>query len=242
MLESALIESTGRIHTARRYTAIASIGLQLVIGAACITYPLLYPEALPKSAITPLPLQPPMLTKAPQVVTQAAARTVTQSTPLIDRTFTVPRQIPTTIDTTPDPDVAKIGIPDMNMASGNTNDVIGALLRNAGPVPSVVSVTPKPKAAMPRVTEGVTRGLLLKSITPVYPAIARAAGVRGTVVVTAVISKSGAIESLQVVSGPEMLRGAALDAIRAARYRPYLLNGEPTEVQTTITINFIMGG
>ena len=242
MLESALIESTGRIHTARRYTAIASIGLQVLLGAACISYPLLYPEALPKSAITPLPLQPPMLTKAPRVVAQATARTVSPTTPMVDKAFTAPPHIRPLSDAMKDPGVAKNGIPDIGLASGsNTNNVIGLLLSNLGSTPPVISVTPKPKPAVQRISEGITRGLLLKPITPAYPAIARAAGVRGTVTVSAMISKSGAIESLQVVSGPEMLRSAALDAIRAARYQPYLLNGEPTEVQTTITINFTMG-
>lgn len=242
MLESALIESTGRIHTARRYTAIASIGLQLVIGAACITYPLLYPEALPRSAITPLPLQPPMVAKAPQAIAQAAAKTVSPKTPMVDNAFTAPQHIPRLPDATPDQGLAENGIPNIGLGTGNsTNNVIGSVLSNLGPTPPVVSVVPKPKPAVQRVSEGITRGLLLKPISPVYPAIARAAGVRGTVILTAMISKSGTIESLQVVSGPEMLRGAALDAIRTARYQPYLLNGEPTEVQTTITINFTMG-
>jgi protein TonB len=82
----------------------------------------------------------------------------------------------------------------------------------------------------------------MTQIQPIYPVIARAAHISGSVVVEAVISKAGTIESFHVVSGPEMLRAAALDAIRPARYRPFLLNGEPTEVQTTITVNFTMGG
>jgi protein TonB len=84
--------------------------------------------------------------------------------------------------------------------------------------------------------------MLLAPIRPVYPVIAKAAGVQGTVVVEAVISRKGTIESLHVVSGPAMLQNAALDAIRQARYQPYRLNGEPTEVQTTITVNFRIGG
>jgi len=79
-------------------------------------------------------------------------------------------------------------------------------------------------------------------IRPVYPAIARAAHVEGAVVVEAVISRGGTIESLHVLSGPVMLQNAAMEAIRAARYRPYRLNGEAVEVQTTITVNFRMGG
>ena len=84
--------------------------------------------------------------------------------------------------------------------------------------------------------------MLIAPIRPVYPSIAKAAHVEGAVVVEAVISQTGTIESLQVVSGPAMLRSAAVEAIREARYKPYRLNGQVTEVRTTITINFRMGG
>jgi TonB family C-terminal domain len=105
-----------------------------------------------------------------------------------------------------------------------------------------VSVAPPPAPTKPRpVSQGVLAGMLLSPIRPVYPPIAKAAGVSGTVVVEAIISKTGKIESLQAVSGPEMLRAAALDAIQAARYRPYRLNGEPIEIQTTITVDFRLG-
>jgi protein TonB len=83
--------------------------------------------------------------------------------------------------------------------------------------------------------------MLLAPIEPVYPVIARAAGIQGTVVLEAVISQAGKIESLHAVSGPQMLRGAALDAVSLARYKPYLLNGVPIEVQATITVVFRLG-
>jgi protein TonB len=85
-------------------------------------------------------------------------------------------------------------------------------------------------------------GRLLAPIQPRYPPIAIAGHVQGTVVVTATIDRTGRIVGLQVVSGPIMLRGAAVDAIKDARYQPYLLNGTPTEVETTIAVNFRMGG
>jgi protein TonB len=107
-------------------------------------------------------------------------------------------------------------------------------------MPSVI-VAPARKPEMPRLSSGVTTGLLLEPIRPVYPAIARAAGVQGTVVLEAVISKAGRIESLHTVSGPPLLRDAALNAVAVARYKPYLLNGEPTEVQTTVTVVFKLG-
>ena len=83
--------------------------------------------------------------------------------------------------------------------------------------------------------------MLLSPIRPAYPAIAKIAGVQGTVVIEATISKAGRVETLHVVSGPEMLRNAATDAVRDARYAPYQLNGEPVEVQTTITVVFRLG-
>ena len=97
------------------------------------------------------------------------------------------------------------------------------------------------RVGLVRISAGVSAGMLVMPIRPIYPAIAKAAGVQGAVVVEAVISKSGRVESLRVVSGPEMLRRAAMDAIQMARYEPFKLNGEPTEVQTTITVNFRMG-
>jgi len=71
--------------------------------------------------------------------------------------------------------------------------------------------------------------------------IAQLSRAEGTVVVQAVISKSGRIESARVVSGLPVLQAAALQAVRAARYRPYLLNGLPIEVETTVSINFRLG-
>jgi protein TonB len=92
-----------------------------------------------------------------------------------------------------------------------------------------------------RLSAGVAGGLLRKKTPPVYPSIAKAAHVEGTVVIQATISKAGLIESPHIVSGPVMLRQAALDAVRNWRYRPYLLNGEPVEVETTVNVVFTLG-
>jgi protein TonB len=76
---------------------------------------------------------------------------------------------------------------------------------------------------------------------PTYPAIARAARIQGAVEMQATISKAGTIENLRVLSGPPMLVNAALDAVKTWRYRPYQLNGEPVEVETTINVVFKLG-
>ncbi|MFY9853192.1 MAG: energy transducer TonB [Terracidiphilus sp.] len=104
---------------------------------------------------------------------------------------------------------------------------------------------PNVKIAAPRVmniSAGVAGGLLIQKTAPVYPQIAKEARVSGTVVIQATISKSGLIENLHVVNGPTMLRQPALDAVRTWRYRPYMLDGEPVEVETTVSVTFTLGG
>ena len=81
-------------------------------------------------------------------------------------------------------------------------------------------------------------GSLLTHVNPVYPATARKAKIQGSVVLHAVIGKDGAITNLQTVSGPEELRQSANEAVRQWTYKPYLVNGEPVEVDTTITVNY----
>lgn len=87
----------------------------------------------------------------------------------------------------------------------------------------------------------VIAGNKIDGENPTYPALARAAKVSGTVVLHAIISKTGAIADLQAISGPEELRASAMDAVRTWRYKPYLLNGEPTTVDTTIHITYNLG-
>jgi protein TonB len=88
----------------------------------------------------------------------------------------------------------------------------------------------------------VVSGNILEKTQPVYPPIAKQAHVQGTVVLHAVIGKDGRIKNLNVISGNAMLTQAAVDAVQNWRYKPYLLNGEPTEVDTTVTVNFSFGG
>jgi TonB family protein len=96
-------------------------------------------------------------------------------------------------------------------------------IRRAGPV---------------RVSSGVMAGNMENVVNPVYPAEAKAKHVQGVVILHAIISKTGDIENLEVISGPELLRQSAIDAVGRWRYKPYLLNGEPTEVETTINVNY----
>jgi protein TonB len=91
------------------------------------------------------------------------------------------------------------------------------------------------------ISSGVAAGMLIQKTPPVYPPIAKAARVSGIVELHATISKSGTIKDLHIVNGPAMLRQAAVDAVRTWRYKPYRLNNEPVEVETTIKLVFSLG-
>lgn len=89
-----------------------------------------------------------------------------------------------------------------------------------------------------RMSAGIMQGQLLSHVAPIYPPGIKTESVQGTVVLQAIIGKEGTVEELRVVSGPALLQGAALDAVKQWQYRPFLLNGEPTEVETTVLVNF----
>ncbi len=111
-------------------------------------------------------------------------------------------------------------------------------LSDTSAVGSAFKSEPKLKLAPVTVSAGVAGGLLVRRVAPQYPSIAKTARVSGTVVLAATISKSGFVSNLQVISGPPMLRQSAMDAVKGWVYKPYLLNNQPTEVQTTIQVDF----
>ncbi len=98
------------------------------------------------------------------------------------------------------------------------------------------------RALKPEVPRGVALGLLVKKIAPKYPNKARRAGIQGQVVLRAVITKEGNIDSLTLVSGDPTLASAAIDAVKKWKYKPYLLDGEPVSVSTEIRVNFFLSG
>ena len=240
MFEDSLVES--QIHVvspSARWTAAASITLQAAVASLLVILPLLRTDLLPPRAsemklFMPLPVPPP---PPPRTVLQQASSAISTAIPVLGRMLSAPLIPPNHIDNSPQPST---GTETLRMGDSTIPGVLAT--GDTGRPSVIVTSTPQKKPGRLAISSGVSAGLLLAPIQPVYPPIAKAAHVEGTVVVEAVISKTGTIESLHVVSGPAMLQNAALDAIRAARYRPFRLNNEPTEVQTTITVNFRMGG
>ncbi len=162
----------------------------------------------------------------------------------IDQGLHAPTKIPKDIkmikeDAAPPP--PSMGVAGMaGMAGGSPGGVFGGIAGGTGTGPKV-SVSP-PKGPQ-RISGGVIAGTRTTFVQPTYPPIAKISHTSGTVVLRAIISKTGSIEKLEVASASsQMFINSALEAVKQWRYKPYILNGEPTEVDTTITVNFALSG
>lgn len=224
-----------------RWLLVGSLLLQGILAGLILSLPMLYPERLVARVSAPTVFVPVKPVLPPKAVSQETSRSVSTTTfPEMTRVLNVPGKIPHGI-TPDDPGAApEVGIFGAISGSGMSGSGLPAVVGEGSSGVHVVAAAPVKKTV--RVSAGVTAGLLMEPIRPVYPAIARAARVSGQVVVAATISPEGRIEGMRVVSGPAMLRDAATEAVGRARYRPYLLNGEPTAVETTITVAFRIGG
>ena len=120
-------------------------------------------------------------------------------------------------------------------ALGVTSNSDKALSGIASSVPVNV---PKPAPQMLRVSQGVSQGLVIKRVQPIYPDHAKQMRIQGPVLIEAVIGKDGSIANVKSLSGDATLARAAMDAVRQWKYKPYYLNGEPVEIQTQITVMF----
>ncbi len=242
MFEDSLIESGNKLKTKRGLTTTISVVFQLMLIAVMVLIPLLFTEALPKTQLMTFLVAPPP-PPPPPPPPAAVVHVVKQiQTNLDNGQLRTPTKIPQKIldikeDAAP-PDMGGVvgGVPG-GVPGGSMGGVLGGIIGNA--------TTAVPKVATPqrvRVSAGVTQGLVLKKVNPVYPPIARAARISGSVVLQAEISKNGDIQNLHAISGPPMLIPAAIDAVRQWKYKPYILNGEPVEVDTQITVIFSLNG
>jgi protein TonB len=235
MFEDATFHSSSAIPNQTPKWMLLALAFNLSVLSALISLPLIYPEGLPARLLQRALYAPaPPLAAQPQPRTAQPASTQTST---VRNPFTAPPVIPTQISMIPDnPPPAGVfnGIPSDGVPGGLDNP---ASVFHPNPPPVVHPPTPQRMT----ISGGVTEGLLVFRTTPAYPPIAMAARVSGTVVLAATISKSGSIEDLRVVSGPAMLRNSAMDAVKNWRYRPYLLNNQPVEVETTINVVFSMG-
>lgn len=242
MFEDSLIESGGKLRTKRGRTSTFAFVLQFVIIGVMILIPLLFTEALPKAmtmtflAAPPPPPPPPPPPAAVHVVKQV-------ETDMVNNQLRTPTKIPKKVEMikeeeAPPPMASGVvgGVPG-GVPGGQMNGVIGGIISNT-PV-----AVPKIAVSRVRVSAGVTQGMIIHKVQPAYPQMAKIARVQGPVVLAAIIGKDGTIQNLHVVSSASpLLNQAAIDAVKEWRYKPYILNGEPVEVETTIQVNFTLNG
>ena len=93
-----------------------------------------------------------------------------------------------------------------------------------------------------RVSQAVEKGLCLKRAAPKYPRKARNKGIQGTVLLQVIISKTGDVTTIELISGEPLLAAAAIDAVKQWKYKPYLLQGNPVEIDTQVQLNFTLSG
>jgi len=245
MFEDSLLESGGRLKTKRGWTT--SIGLLIQVGllVVLVLMPLIFTEALPKQQLMTFLVAPPPPPPPPPPAA-APVKVVKQiQTDIVNGELRTPTKIPQKVqmikeDEAPPPAMASTGV-----VGGVPGGIPGGQM--GGVIGGLISSTPVavPKVATPqriRVSQGVSQGLKVRDVKPAYPPLARQARISGTVVLHALISKDGSIENLTLISGHPMLAPAAIDAVKQWKYRPYLLNGEPVEVETEVQVNFTLAG
>ena len=233
MFEDSTFETMGRIHTRSRGWMMATFAFNSSILLALVIIPIIHPEMLPKLTSSILMQAPPPQTQEPRPVVRTeqmpTARAEMPSS-LIMAPRLIPSQLPIPEIDIPGPPVP-IDLGDPNSTASADNPFNGRVR------PEVRQAAPP---ATQHVSSGVMQGMLINKVIPTYPAIAQAIHASGTVVLQATISRTGTIENLRVMSGPAVLRQAALDAVKQWRYRPYLLNGQPVEVETSVEVDFTL--
>src|SRR5438874_11378654 len=245
MFEDSLIESGGKLKTKRGMTTFLSFSFQVGLVAVLILIPLLYTEALPKQQLMTFLVAPPPPPPPPPPAAAVVKAVKIVQTDVVNGALRTPTKIPQKIqmikeEEAPPPSMAAAGV-----VGGVPGGIPGGQM--GGVIGGIISSTPVavPKVATPqrvRVSAGVTSGLKVRDVKPNYPPLARQARIQGQVVLHAVIDKDGSIKGLTLVSGHPMLAPAAIDAVKQWRYKPYLLNGEPVEVDTEVMVNFTLSG
>jgi protein TonB len=214
---------------------LATLALNGGVVAVLVLFPLLHPEALER-ATQWMPLTIPEEPQPAPVRVRETNASEPAANTAIERALQPPRLNQARIDMSHNAAPPGTSVVDpMGEGPSMPGDANG-VFRGNGRMPVV---RPAPRGAM-LVSSSLVEGLLVRKTLPVYPPIARVTRTQGTVVLQATISTTGTIEHLHVVSGPVILQQAALDAVKRWAYKPYILNGKPVEVETTVQVEFRM--
>jgi protein TonB len=238
MFEEMVVSSPHPSKTNKPWTVMVSMIFQVVLLGILILIPLIYTEALPKTMMSAMMLAPPPPPPPPPPPVQTQVVHVKPQVHLMDagklvQPKVIPKDLKIIKEEAPDVSQGMAGGVPGGVSGGSMGGVIGGVIGGMG-------AAPPPKPVQQRIRQGgaVQAALLVNKVQPVYPPLARQTRISGTVRLHAIISKSGQVEQLEVISGHPLLVRAAMDAVQQWRYKPTLLNGEPVEVDTTIDVIF----
>jgi periplasmic protein TonB len=246
MFSDSLLDFSQRDKKRRRFATGFSFVFQCLLIGTLLILPLMFTEALPTpQLLTFLVAPPPPPPPPPAAQAAGAVLRQVQSDVLTSGQLRTPGRIPQQVQMIREQEAPPMfsmggvvgGVPG-GVPGGQLGGVIGGIVSQTSNIAIV------PKLATPakpiRVSRGVTEGLLLRKVAPEYPLIARQGRIQGQVFLSAIISKTGDIENLMLISGHPLLVPAAIEAVKQWHYRPYMLNGEPVDVETTICVNFVI--
>jgi periplasmic protein TonB len=231
IFHDSLIESA-RKSQRNPWAAVGSLAFPLFFLVILVVAPFFFTDPLPKREIVTMLYVPPVPAAASNVTKLRVATSTNAST-----STSIPDPVRKTQEAPP---------PKVDATSGVVGGVPGGVVGGAPALSEVLgsthsapvlAKTPEPTRRM-RVGSRVAAANLIHDIAPIYPPEAGRARIEGTVVLLAVIGKDGTVRDVRVQSGSPLLAQAAIDAVKQWRYRPYLLNGEPVEVDSQITITF----
>lgn len=240
-------EARSRARKLRQKALVASIVFEAALIAAMLVWPLITPGVLPgRFNVTPAP---PYHGGADSVERHMASSSAHPPANANNRphlcVMCAPAVIASQVHAATDAASASIdnapGIGDggINGPPGDGPLIPGGAL-DGKPTVEIRKPSPPPHPAAMRMSEGVMEAALIYKVQPSYPATARAIHLTGTVRLRAVIAADGSVRQVDVISGNPLLVQPAVAAVREWRYRPTRLNGEPVEVETLITVNFVL--
>ena len=239
MFADSLLDTSWAQRGRRSWTTLTSFGLQAVAIGLLLMIPILQTVGLPlaRTVSTPISMGRPS-TVPPHSVEHFRSSSV-QIVPY-DGRLRFPGHIPDKVSQNDDAATSGPSIGDViGSTAGNSFDPGGLHIPFGGtnavmpkPAPSPVPHTLRISSMLP--------GSLIHRVEPAYPPMARTARIQGPVVLAAVISKTGTIENLRLLSGHPLLVPSAIQAVSQWRYKPYILNNEAVEVETQITVNFVL--
>jgi protein TonB len=233
MFADSLLESAPHAEHRAAWTKLISALLQSTAVTIALTIPLLHLERL--RVITPPPsIEMTAMRQRPTTIQTRSTMSSPAAAPAM-REFVQPSFVPRTIPTDEDqPPSYSLSL----LCTANCSAIPADVFTPPGTF--VIPPPPtRPPSARPRVSV-MQLGDLVRKVVPEYPAVAKQLHIEGMVVLLATIGRSGRVEQVQVLRGPALLQPAAKQAVEQWQYRPYVLNHEAIEVQTQITVNFVL--